>query len=80
MAPIGETPRPKGFQRETGEERLTDDNTPQAVKHVIGNFDGGRNSMSFRKTSYMATWNVQGLTTGELAIIEKEIERCIRFY
>ena len=24
----------------------------------------------------MATWNVQGLTTGKLAIIEKEIERC----
>ena len=34
------------------------------------------NSMSLGKTSYMATCNVQGLTTGKLAIIEKEIERC----
>ena len=34
------------------------------------------NSTSLRKTSYMSTCNVKGLTTEKLAIIEKEIERC----
>ena len=32
MVPIGETPRPKGIQKETGEERSTDNKKPQAVK------------------------------------------------
>ena len=32
--------------------------------------------MSLRKPSYIATWHVQGLAMGKLAIIEKEIEWC----
>ena len=34
------------------------------------------NGMSLRKTSYIALWNVQGLTSGKLVIIVKEIGRC----
>ena len=89
MVPIGENPKPKGSQKETGKERSTDDNTQRAVKDddngmpnpLVGSMsletlmvEG--NSMSLRKTSYMATWNLQGLTSRKLAIIEKEIERC----
>ena len=89
MVPIGETPRPKGIQKETGEERSTNDNKPQAVKDddngmpypLVGSMsletlmlEG--NDTSLRKTSRMATRSVQGLTTGKSAITEKEIERC----
>ena len=89
MVQIGETPGQKGSQKETGEERSTDENTPQAVKDddngmsnpLVGSMSSETsmveiNCMSLRKTSYTATWNVQGLKTGKLAIIEKEIERC----
>ena len=32
MVPFGETPRPKGIQKATREERSADENTPRATK------------------------------------------------
>ncbi|XP_051780739.1 LOW QUALITY PROTEIN: craniofacial development protein 2-like [Erpetoichthys calabaricus] len=84
MVPKGMTHSPAGTQKATGEEQRPDTSNCGNCDAPGGNppgspgvnaASGEQNSLSFKKTLKIATWNLRSMNQGKSDIVKKEMDR-----